>query len=231
MCGRYSLISDKKNLEKRFGVTFPADLKPRYNAAPTQLLPIIANDNTTEAHYCKWGLVPHWSLNEAGGSNLINIRSENILSKNTFKLVAQSQRCIVPTDGFYEWKKELKLRTPYRIMLSNEQPFAFAGIWDEWQNDQGQSLRTFGIVTTEALGDLKEIHDRMPIILTPETEKIWLHATLADTDMRQIFDTTPFSQLTFYKSHRNVNSAMVDEPVCIEPAPKLYPGESYSLFD
>ncbi len=231
MCGRYSLIADKDSLKQRFNVSFPVDLQPRYNAAPTQLLPIIATDSPSEAIYCKWGLVPHWSINSAAGSNLINIRSENILSKNTFKLMAQSQRCIIPCDGFYEWKKELKMRIPYRFTLSDNQPFSLAGIWDYWQNPNGEQLRTFGIITTDAEGELKDIHDRMPIILSPEAEKIWLHSNVPDSDMKHIFLSETYKKLTFYKTHRTVNSALIDAPECIQPAPKLYPGESYSLFD
>lgn len=230
MCGRYSLKTDQKLLEKRFEISLPTGLAPRYNVAPTQSMPVITNTNATEAHFCKWGLVPHWGINDASGANLINVRSETILTKNTFKTLVHSQRCLILADGFYEWKKELKKRTPYRITLADDAPFAFAGIWDDWQYEDGTKLRTFGIITTEAEGEIKDLHDRMPVILTPEAEKIWLHTLLSEIEIKDIFQKHTLTEFYIFKSHRSVNSSSIDTVECLEPAPPIYPGESYSLF-
>ncbi|TAH26428.1 MAG: SOS response-associated peptidase [Cytophagales bacterium] len=231
MCGRYSLVADQKVLENRYNARFPKETTVRYNVAPTQKMSILRNNKESEGDFWKWGLIPSWSINDAAGANLINIRSENLFSKNTFKNLVQSQRCLIPADGFYEWKKELKSRIPYRFTLPDESIFSFAGIWDEWQYEDGSKIGTFGIITREAIGEIKDIHDRMPVILNRDAEKIWLHALLSENDIKDIFAKHSITQLNHYKAHRSVNSSSIDSPECIAIAPKIYPGETYSLFD
>lgn len=230
MSSRYSLTAESKNLEQRFGITMPSDYMPRYNIAVAQSIPVIANDQPDKAVVSKWGLVPHWGINDASGANLVNIKEEMLLAKNTFKALVNRQRCIVPADGYYEWKRELKQRIPFRFVLPDHSLFAFAGIWDEWKYEDGTTMRTFGIITAEASEELKEVSDRMPVVLSQEAEKIWLHAQLSDNDIRDILAKHTLRDFHSYKSHRVINSPTIDAPECILPAPEIYPGETYKLF-
>jgi putative SOS response-associated peptidase YedK len=231
MCGRYSLIADQKSLKTRYKKEFSDSKLPRYNVAPSQVMPIILNNNTIESVNCKWGLIPSWSVNETSGTNLINIRAENLFQKNTFKTLINSQRCLIPADGFYEWKKEFKQRVPYRITLSDKSIFSFAGIWDEWEYSDGTKCKTFGIITTEAKGELQDLHNRMPVILKLEAEEQWLASATTEQDIVNIFENYTHQLFHIYKSHRIVNSSTIDSEECISPALKIYPGETYQLFE
>ena len=215
---------------KRFGVAIKDDWKPRYNIAPSQEVPVITNKRPDEISFFKWGFIPNWSIDESG-SNLINARSETILTKAPFKQAAKSQRCLVLADGFFEWKKAGKNKVPYRITLASDEPFALAGLWDYWENPKGDIINTFTIITTEPNQMVSDIHDRMPVILTPETEKLWLSDKLSDVEFPRILKPYDGDKMSYYQAHKVVNSSAYDYPECIQIAPKIYPGESFSLFD
>lgn len=230
MCGRYSFTASKEKIVSRFQVKVVGDLKPRYNVAPTQVMPVITNTNPGELSFFKWGLIPNWSLNESSAVNLINARAETVLSKAPFKQIIHKQRCLVLADGFFEWKKAGKNKVPHRIMLANDEPFAFAGIWDSWENGDN-IINSYTIITTEANELVREIHERMPVILPVELEKDWLSKDIKEKDIQEMLRPYDSKKMSYYQSHRIVNSPGCDFPECLQAAPKIYPGETYSLFD
>jgi putative SOS response-associated peptidase YedK len=231
MCTRYSLTKNKETISKRFGVTSPESWKARYNVAPGQSMPVITNRRSDEISFFHWGLIPNWSIDESAGINLINAKAENIQSKAPFKQAIKSQRCLIPADGYFEWKKIGKAKIPYRITLANDEPFAFAGIWDYWENSKGEIINSFSIITTTANKLISEIHDRMPVILSPENEQKWLSDKLTDQEVISFLTPYDTDKTSYYQAHKVVNSAEYDYPECIQVAPKIYPGESFSLFD
>ncbi|MDP2721801.1 MAG: SOS response-associated peptidase, partial [Bacteroidales bacterium] len=138
-----------------------------------QNLPVITNAEPGKLSFFKWGLVPFWAKDPKIGNKLINTRAETILEKPSFKAAFTRRRCLIPANGFFEWKKE-KQKTPFRIFLKNEDLFAMAGLWETWQDSKNKVLHTFSIITTAPNPLMKTIHDRMPVILTREHEKVWL---------------------------------------------------------
>lgn len=231
MCTRYSLTKNKEIISKHFGVPSPESWKARYNVAPGQTVPVITNRRADEISFFRWGFIPNWSLDESTGTNLINAKGESAFSKAPFKQAIKSQRCLVLSDGYFEWKKIGKNKTPFRITLANDEPFAFAGIWDYWENPQGEIINTFSILTTTANQQLAELNERMPVILAPGTEQKWLSDKLTEQDIVSMMVPFANDKVSFYQAHKVVNSPEYDYPECIQVAPKIYPGESFSLFD
>ncbi len=173
MCGRFSFTKPKV-IKERFGLKdVPADLPALYNIAPQQDVPVILNESADTLSWARWGLVPHWSKEEKFKLNLINAKAETIAEKPIFKGVLKSKRCLILADGFYEWKKEDGKKVPYRILLKGEEPFAFAGIWDNWAEGE-KKLKTCCIITIAANPLVASIHDRMPVILSRADESKWL---------------------------------------------------------
>lgn len=230
MCGRYSITQARERLEKRFNAKVSEDWRPRFNIAPSQLAPVITNKNKSEIGFFKWGLIPSWSLNDSTGNNLINARSETILTRAPFKQIIHSHRCLVIADGFYEWKTIGKKKTPYRFTLNTDEAFAFAGLWDSWDNGD-DIVNTFTIITTSANSLVSGIHERMPVILPGEIEKEWLRDDLTDKEVNDILKPFSSEKMSSYSAHRAVNSPLTDTQECIQIAPKIYPGETLSLFD
>ncbi len=174
MCGRFSFSANERIVEERFDIKVDTDLyKPRYNCAPSQILAVITNNKPTELSYLRWGLIPFWAKDMSIGNKLINTKAETITEKPSFKYAFSKHRCLVLTDGFYEWKKD-KAKTPYHISLRSHKLFAMAGLWEQWKNDDGSLLESFTIITTEANDFMKNIHHRMPVILKIDDEKKWL---------------------------------------------------------
>ena len=175
MCGRFSISKEIDEIEDRFEIHIdPAMFSKTYNAAPSQTLPIITNTAPEQASFHKWGLIPHWAKDENIGNKLINARGETIAEKPSFRDAAEKRRCLVITDGFYEWQRSGGEKQPYRITLADESLFTFAGLWESWSAPNGRDVRTFTIITTEPNGLMKPIHKRMPVMLTPENERVWI---------------------------------------------------------
>lgn len=232
MCGRFSIAKSKEEIAKRFNVGAPADFKPRYNVAPLQQFPVITSKKPNEISFMRWGLVPSWSLDATTAANMINARGETITSKIPFKHCVKDQRCLIPADGFYEWKKEGKAKVPFRFTLSNEDLFCFAGLWDSWENQEtGAVLNTVTIITTEANKLVSDVHERMPVILRKDLERLWISESITDSQISSLLKPYEAQSMASYKAHKSVNAASNDTPECIQPAPKIYPGESFSLFD
>jgi putative SOS response-associated peptidase YedK len=188
MCGRFTLTQDIQTVAQTImsprTIAVPASLQvvPRYNIAPTQDVVTVMNNGSLHLDMLRWGLIPSWSKEENVGSRMINARAETLAEKPSFKRLLHSKRCLVVTDGFYEWRQEsgTKSKTPMYMTLKSKQSFAFAGLWDNWRSPDGQQIRTCTIITTEPNELLATIHNRMPAILTPEAREIWLDPTLHD---------------------------------------------------
>lgn len=223
MCGRYTLAKDLAEIKKRFDVSeAPKDFKPRYNIAPNQQVPIIIFDTEKQVRkmgYVRWGLIPTWADDSSFGSRMINARAETITSKASFKTLFKKRRCIVPADSFYEWKKlGAKEKIPLRVLLSNEEPFGFAGLWTTWRPETGEPVVSCTIITTEPNELMEGIHNRMPAILEKKDERVWIDPTVDDEKLLQNF-LRPYSsaKMKCYLVSRYVNSPANDTPKCVEP--------------
>jgi len=177
MCGRYSFAPDLKIVNEHYDITInDGQVAPNYNCAPSQLLPVITNENPDSISFFKWGLIPFWAKTPAIGYKLINARGETITEKSSFKNAFARRRCLVPADAFYEWKKlpDGKTKIPYRIFLPESQVFSMAGIWETWKSPNGDLIQSFTIITTSPNQLMAGIHDRMPVILQKEDATAWL---------------------------------------------------------
>jgi putative SOS response-associated peptidase YedK len=223
MCGRYTLATQLDLLADRFGFeTGSVSYQPRYNVAPGQDMPVVISDGGGRLAMMRWGLVPYWAREESIGYRMINARAETLAEKPSFKKSLQSRRCLVLADGFYEWRKQLpgKRKTPMRFVLRNRRPFGFAGLWDSWRQPDGEPLRTFTIITTSANEIVRPVHDRMPVILRPEDEDLWLNGESEGSEVLTNL-LRPFAAelLEAYEVSWEVSSPSNDSPACIEPVP------------
>lgn len=209
MCGRFSFGVKEHIVKDRFNVEAESTLfSPRYNCAPTQKLAVISNAAPNQLSYFRWGLIPVWAKEMAIGAKMINAKAETITEKPSFRSSFKKRRCLVPADSFYEWQKG-SLKTPFRIMMNNEHPFAMAGIWDVWINERGEELPSFSILTTMANSLIAPIHHRMPVILAPENEEKWLDESDEST-LLSMLTPYPAEQMKAYKISRLVNSPRHD---------------------
>jgi putative SOS response-associated peptidase YedK len=229
MCGRYSITTPVEALRRLFCLAGPApNLAARYNVAPCQDVPVVraAGDGARSLAMLRWGLVPSWAKDAGIGNRLINARLETVHEKPSFRAAAVARRCILPADGFYEWKKEGKAKQPYRICLEDGAPFGFAGLWERWRDPAGSVMETCAILTTEANEALRAIHHRMPVILDPAGYAAWLDPGETDA-VAALSLPRPIAarRLVAYPVSRYVNAARNDDPACIEPR-----GETPSLF-
>jgi len=237
MCGRSSLTKVEKEIEARFKATFYSEELERYNplpnfnVAPTHMHPVIISDDRTHIHLYRWGLIPFWAKDVNIGSKLINARAETLMDKTAFRKSLASKRCIVPLDGFYEWKTIGKQKTPYRIIAKDQDIFSVAGLWDSWQNTNGDIIHSFTIITIAPNTLMKEIHDRMPAMLLKENENVWLDNDLKGTDALQLLLPYPSDQMEAYPVSDKVNSVKANDKSLIErviPKPTII---QTSLFD
>lgn len=220
MCGRFSLAVETIVIAERFKVpTGTFEWKPRYNMAPTQLCPTIAMlNNQPTLCLMRWGLIPHWSKEGKSPFQMINARAETLRSKPSYRESFFNRRCLVPADGFFEWKKGVSGKVPFRAALKNDQMFAFAGLWDIWQDGQGKQIPSFTIVTTESNSLVAPLHDRMPVILRREDESLWLDSEQHDpAKLETILKPYPTDEMKLYKVSPVVNTWKNDSPECIEP--------------
>ena len=218
MCGRYTQTADMKTLQERFRLSAGrAGLEPRYNIAPTQQAPVVVREAERSLEFFHWGLVPSWAKGPKIGHKMINARAESLLEKPSFRKPLQRSRCLVPADGFYEWKKASgwKAKTPVRVVLKGREPFAMAGLWDVWKAPDGTELRSFAIVTTGANDAMKAVHDRMPAILDPQDEERWLDPEVGAEKAAGLLRPWP-GALELYEVSPLVNSPANDVPACAE---------------
>ncbi len=230
MCGRYTLISPLDDLLDVFGVPeVHFDYRPRYNIAPSQDAPVLAEDQDgRRIGLLRWGLIPSWADDPAIGSRMINARSETASEKPSFRAAFGCRRCIVLADGFFEWSRpglagrhsEGKgKKAPYWIHLPTQKPFGMAGLWEKWSPPEGDPIHTFTILTTEANDDLRSLHHRMPVILPPDVYRDWLSLDTSPSDLQEMMAPCSVGVLDARQVSTLVNSPRNDVPECIEPIP------------
>jgi putative SOS response-associated peptidase YedK len=217
MCGRFTIFADPGRLAERFQAALPPDgLSPRYNAAPTQRLPVILNDGPPAIQLLRWGLIPFWAKDPSIGSRMINARSETLVDKPAFRAAFKKRRCLVLADGFYEWQKTPGGKQPMRITLASGEPFAMAGLWEAWDAPDGSTLRTFTIITGEPNELVAPIHNRMPAILRPEHEAIWLDNAAEPAIWLDILRPYPSEHMAAYPVSQRVNYVGNDDAGLVE---------------
>jgi putative SOS response-associated peptidase YedK len=219
MCGRFVLISDAQTIQTAFDLTsVPHETVARFNIAPTQPVAVITNENPHELTYHRWGLIPSWSKDMKIGSTLINARSESVEEKPSFRTAFKRRRCLIPVDGFYEWKKQADdSKTPMFIHMKGNTIFAFAGLWEIWNSPEGDEIRTCSILTTDANPFMATIHHRMPVILPPSEYATWLADDQSPGILRGLLKQYDPDAMTAYEVSRFVNKPSNDTPECIEP--------------
>ncbi|HSG31292.1 MAG TPA: SOS response-associated peptidase [Thermodesulfobacteriota bacterium] len=220
MCGRFTLFDNAEKIEDEFEVEIQPDLCAKsYNIAPSQdCLVILTDEDRRVCTQMRWGLVPFWAKDSKIGYKMINARAETVDEKPSYKKPLKDRRCLVITNGFYEWKKEgAKTKTPYFIRLKNKRPFTFAGLWDRWDKE-GEQMRTFTIITTDANEMMAQIHDRMPVILSGEGRYKWLDPDIKDAaELKQLLVPYPSEEMEAWPISTIVNSPRNNGTECIEP--------------
>ncbi len=204
MCGRF-VLKKLATLTQKYQVAY--DWMPSFNISPGQDALVVTNQLPTQGQLFRWGLVPSWSKDGGSGSKLFNARAETIHEKPSFREAFARKRCLVFADGFYEWQKVGKGKQPHFIRVRQEQPFAMEGIWESWQqNDSHKPLHTFSIITTEANTLVKNIHDRMPVILPEEKMAHWLSDSLSARDAFNLLKPYDADAMEIYPVSDRVNA-------------------------
>jgi putative SOS response-associated peptidase YedK len=209
MCGRFSLFVDPSRIEERFEIfnIDDIDIIPRYNIAPSQdIAAIIRSDEGNKAGFLRWGLVPVWAKDPKIGYKMINARAETVDEKPAYKRLLKRRRCIIPASGFFEWQKRGSKKHPHHIQMKNDDVFSFAGLWDRSEID-GMEIQSCTIITTTPNDLMKDIHNRMPVILNKENEQAWLDRTNDDTEyLKSLLQPYDTEQMEAYEVSKEVGS-------------------------
>ena len=222
MCGRYSLVAPAEAVRSlfKFQGAIP-NLAPRYNIAPTQAAPVIIQRKNSEREVVamRWGFVPTWSKGPDNRYSMFNARAETVHEKPAYRAAFEKRRCLVPVDGFYEWRRSSRTKIPYRISLIDECLFAFAGLWEHWEGSDGSFIDSFTIITTPANSLISRIHDRMPVIMPLEVHTEWLSRSGAE----QLLTHYSAEKMKAHPVDAYVNDARHDDPKCISPSGESLP--------
>jgi putative SOS response-associated peptidase YedK len=218
MCGRFVQKTDLKEAGKIFEAVIEAELRPNYNVAPRQPIAVIMEDGMRKIVEMQWGLIPHWAKNPSIANKLINARSETLAEKPSFKESFKSRRCLIIADGFYEWQTKEGIKKPYFIFMKDKKPFGMAGLYDNWKNEEGKTITTCTIVTTEANEFMKSLHHRMPVIIAPEQYDLWLDSAEKDTSkISALMKPWDAKNMDAYEVSQRVNSPVNNSDDCINP--------------
>lgn len=188
MCGRFTITATFDQIVERFGIDqmIAAEYyNPNYNVAPSQSVLAVINDGTNNRlGYLRWGLIPPWAKDPKIGYKMINARAETLPEKPSYRNAYKKRRCLILADSFYEWKRHAdKSKTPMRIKLKSDDLFAMAGLWETWKSPDGEPVHSCTVITTKPNELVKDIHDRMPVILNPDDELVWLDKSITDTEL------------------------------------------------
>ncbi len=224
MCGRYT-VTDTGDLLADLGVEATEPLQASYNVAPTQKVPVVRavsdaarrdGEAARELVDLRWGLIPFWAKDIKIGNRMINARSETVATKPAFRSSLRRKRCAVLADGFYEWRKVDGGKQPYLIHLKGHRPFVFAGLWDRWSKGPIDAIESFAILTTSPNDKLAELHNRMPVILTPEATDLWLDPTVDDASrLVRVLEPYDSDEIDFFPVSKMVNRPSNNVPQCV----------------
>jgi len=215
MCGRYTLIADRRAVAALVGLEVP-ELAPRYNVAPSQsVLAVRLAAGRREAAFLRWGLVPSWSRD--GKAPLINARAETVADRPSFRAAFRRRRCLVPADGFYEWQALPRGKQPFLFRRPEGGPFALAGLWECWAAPDGSEVETCALLTTEANAVVRAVHDRMPVLIGPADVDTWLAADTPPAELLGLLRPAPDDLLSARAVGPRVNNARHEGPACVEP--------------
>ena len=222
MCGRFTLSASPTSLTETFpGFELPDQLTPRYNITPTQNVAVVANNNPGKIDLFRWGLIPSWAKDPTIGNRMINARSETLSQKPLFRTAYRRWRCLILADGYYEWRKEPGggVKTPFYIRMASEKPFAFAGLWEQWQPSRdADAVLSCTILTCPPNEMLEQVHHRMPVILDYDAYDLWLEPNnQPPAEMNHLLKPYPADAMTAYAVSRLVNKPQNDTPACIQP--------------
>ena len=218
MCGRFTLSQSAEAIASVFQLNQVPTLEPRYNIAPTQPVATVLQTSARERQFqlLRWGLIPAWAKDATMGSRLINARAETVAEKPSFRSAFRHRRCLVIADGFYEWRRQDGKKQPFYFRMQNQQPFAFAGLWEHWQDPKGEAIDSCTILTTEANELLQQIHERMPVILNPKDYDLWLDPTVQKLEqLQQLLQPYSSTAMTSYPVSTKVNKPTNDTPELI----------------
>jgi putative SOS response-associated peptidase YedK len=219
MCGRYTLRTPVETLVERFEIDeYPSSITPSYNIAPTQgVAAVIAENGKRKLEMLHWGLIPSWAKDPEVGNKMINARAETVAEKPSYRKAFKERRCLILADGFYEWQKTDSGKQPFYIRMEDESPFAFAGLWESWQN--GREIRSCTIITTSPNEVAAQVHNRMPVILHPEDYEMWLDPDFDEREpLTTLLQPFPAEAMEAYPVSRRVNKPSNNEPGVVEPA-------------
>ena len=230
MCGRYTLVRIADLTDLFPWVTdAPPDAPPRYNIAPTQPILAIANDAPDKYDFFFWGLVPPWAKDTSVGARMINARGETLGERPAFRKAYRRRRCLIPADGFYEWKKSPDpngKKTPMHVRMRSREPFAFAGLWETWRSPDGSALRSCTIITTAPNKLMATMHDRMPVILPREKFDAWLYdGERTPAELDPLLVPYPDEPMEAGAVSTRVNNAKNEGPECVAPPDEQMPEE------
>jgi putative SOS response-associated peptidase YedK len=232
MFDRYSLTASAKNVAERFSVEVSEHYKPRYNAAPSQLLPVITSSGRQGLSWFYWGRPPEFARNKNLGEKIINLSVETLQEKPTLKKALIRNRCIIPADGLYGWKKVgKKTAIPHRFTVTDQAIFSFAGLWEEFEDENGTSLHTFTIITVLSNELIASTTERMPVIFSQEQEERWLSSEPSESELIQMLQHYPASKMSVYTISPDISNPKNDYPSIIIPTPAADQYGNLTLFD
>lgn len=231
MIERYSIGATAQFVSERFATNVPEYYTPRYNAAPTHLLPVITSDAPQGLSLFYWGKPPLLAKSKSLSEKIINLQQESILSRPVLKKALMKYRCILPADGFYAWKKVgKKTAIPYRC-VADQSLFSFAGLWEEFEDEAGNGIHTFTIITTHANDSVGKITDRMPVIFDRNEELIWLNNASSEEALLGLLKVYPSEKLNLYPVSPRINDIKINVPSLLKPTPPADQYGNLTLFD
>jgi len=230
MSSRYTITTSADQLKERFSVDITEAYKPTFNGAPTHILPVITSEHPEGISFFYWGATPNLANNRAISQKLYGAKQGELLTKTSYRNALQSRRCLIPADGYYIWKKiSKKGRTPYWIHLPNQQLMSFAGIWDEYEDEEGTMHHTFRMIIVES-NNIVESEEDMPAILDIENEKSWLNESTSSDELIGMLKTYPSGKMECHSVSPSVGNSEVDTPDLIKHVPPADQFGNYTLF-
>ncbi len=217
MCGRFTLHIPPELIAEAFNVPLPGVFTPRFNGAPSQTHPVVCSTaNGRQIAQMRWGLVPQWAQDDRLGYTMINARAETVTEKPAFRGLFAGRRCLVIADGFYEWRHDGNAKEPFYIALRDGRLMSFAGLWDKWRNEAGETVYTFTIITCASNDLVRPLHDRMPVVIERKHYDLWLDPAAPPDKVKELLRPYPAGRMTLWKVGALVNNPRNDTAECME---------------